>query len=451
MQISTNKHTNTYKCIGYFPLHRNDCVSSMHLHNELIVTGTFMGVSQLILINKDEINNSYSSTVKTITELVTEHISCVYINHINHQINVGISSSQMMHVDIEKVVNSSLIENNNNNEQHDMNYPSYPINDKCKSKSKDCTCMIANDRLLIINTKFEDDADDPIQKVNFEYENRSLSGFDSKCGGITSTNYSVPFDFDGDRYVYIEYSSKTKRRLCVYYTLTFEQNSQIVVNLNESYGHISHLKLIQDDIVFLVKNLNECVIIELKTTKCVVSLDVLDAFTHLGKEIIASACYMNNNSCGGSLNAQTTNVGINLATTKNNVVITNEEKESANNDILVLNRQQTRANEEVDNSEGGLKVRVNDDEKCINKRKENILQNVQIVTVDLEGTVNMFYQGIENTLFNIYDMDDVNKDLKEKMLFDVGYPYYVAVNNMLLVVTTDYGVLVFAKQENDVI
>jgi hypothetical protein len=98
-------------------------------------------------------------------------------------------------------------------------------------------------------------------------------------------------------------------------------------------------------------------------------------------------------------------------------------------------------------SESGLKVKTNDEEKCINKIKDD----VQIVTVDLEGNVNMFYQGEENMLFNIYEMDDIDKELKDKMMFEVGYPYYVAVNDMFLVITTDYGMLVFAKQENDVI
>lgn len=433
MQISNKEYKNKYKCILYFPLHLNDCISSMCLHDNKILIGTFMGVSQLIIINKDEINDSYSHIIKTITKVITEHISCIYIND-NNNINIGISSSKIVHVDVDKVLNEQ--------QQHEM----CSMNDKCKSKSKDCTCMMANNRLLIIHTKFEDRADSPINKLNFEYENRSLSDSNnSKCGEITSTNFSVPFDFDGDRYVYIEYISKTKRKLCIYYTLTFETNPQIVVNLNESYGHISHLKLIQNNIVFLVKNLNECVIIELQTTKNILKLDTIDTFTHLGKEIIASAFYINNNN--NNLHAQITNVGDGVAINRNNGIINNEEKENTNNEGLLLNRQRTKANDEVVMSESGLKVKTNDEEKCINKIKDD----VQIVTVDLEGNVNMFYQGEENMLFNIYEMDDIDKELKDKMMFEVGYPYYVAVNDMFLVITTDYGVLVFAKQENDVI
>ena len=219
MQISNKEYKNKYKCILYSPLHLNDCISAMCLHDNKILIGTLMGVSQLIIINKDETNDSYSHIIKTITKVITEHISCVYINN-NSNINIGISSSKIVHVDVDKVLTLAINESDNE-QQHDTNLIC-PMNDKCKSKSKDCTCMMANNRLLIIHTKFEDKADSPINKLNFEYENRNLSDSNnSKCGEITSTNFSVPFDFDGDRYVYIEYISKTKRKLCVYYTLTF--------------------------------------------------------------------------------------------------------------------------------------------------------------------------------------------------------------------------------------
>jgi hypothetical protein len=96
----------------------------MCFHDNKILIGTFMGVSQLIIINKDEINDSYSHIIKTITKVITEHISCVYIN--NNKINLGISSSKIVHVDVDKVLNEQ--------QQHEI----CPMNDKCKSKSKDC-------------------------------------------------------------------------------------------------------------------------------------------------------------------------------------------------------------------------------------------------------------------------------------------------------------------------
>ena len=59
------------------------------------------------------------------------------------------------------------------------------------------------------------------------------------------TNYNVPFDFDGDRFLFLDYKSKDERRICIYYTLT--RIPMIVHFINKDFGHISHMKLIPDN------------------------------------------------------------------------------------------------------------------------------------------------------------------------------------------------------------
>ena len=409
-----------YKCIHHSPLHTNDCILSLCLHKNYIVTGTLMGYVNLILIDSRRTNDShreqligadsYRTTERPILKSDVEcisHISCVFIN--DNNIYIGLNDRKMLCANIAEVTNASSLYHKT-------------IGDKCVSTnegcSKDCTLMMANNRLLLIHTKFGDNKDKKITNTTFAYENRNLSNDnDIVTGEVKSTNFSVPFDFDGDRYVYIEYienSSKTQRKLCVHYTLTYplqyQSKSPISVDLAEDYGHISHLKLIHNNIVFLVKNLNECVIAELNQSN---ELIQLCAFAHLGEEIIASACY-----------------------------IDTEHFAVTGNPTSLLLLDNNRAKGETYTSEINWEVNGNE----MNYTNNDIVQNVKIVTVDLEGNVNMFHQKQETTLFNIYDVDNIDKDFKKKMLFDIGYPYYVAFNNEYLVITTDYGAFVFVSQ-----
>ena len=46
------------------------------------------------------------------------------------------------------------------------------------------------------------------------------------------------------------------------------------------------------------------------------------------------------------------------------------------------------------------------------------------------------------TIFNMYDLDSISQDLKDKQFFSMGFPYFIRINKNYVVITTDYGVYI---------
>jgi hypothetical protein len=67
---------------------------------------------------------------------------------------------------------------------------------------------------------------------------------------ITMTNYSVPFDYDGRKFLWVEFLSEKERNLCVYY---FDTKGTFKHKLHKEFGHISHCKFIGGNKIVLVR------------------------------------------------------------------------------------------------------------------------------------------------------------------------------------------------------
>jgi hypothetical protein len=123
--------------------------------------------------------------------------------------------------------------------------------------------------------------------LNVRYKNRNLKNYKILKGKIQLSNYCVPFDFDGDRFLFLDYITKEKRKICIYYTLSNLDTYEYVIE--KELGHISHMKLINknDNKIFLCRNNNNCEIHLLDE-----NFTCIESWKHIGTDNISSFAYI---------------------------------------------------------------------------------------------------------------------------------------------------------------
>ena len=77
-----------------------------------------------------------------------------------------------------------------------------------------------------------------------------------------------------------------------------------------------------------------------------------------------------------------------------------------------------------------------DDQTIINIKEAD---NFDIVTLDKDGLVNKYKNKRQKTLFNIYNISNIDNKYKKLEFFSVGFPYYLVVNECYFGITTDHG------------
>ena len=71
-----------------------------------------------------------------------------------------------------------------------------------------------------------------------------------------------------------------------------------------------------------------------------------------------------------------------------------------------------------------------------------------IITLDSNGTVYLYHNNTQITLFNIYEINNIKQKFKNLQFFSMGFPYYIIANEKYVCITTDFGLFVFTKIEN---
>ena len=74
-------------------------------------------------------------------------------------------------------------------------------------------------------------------------------------GILRTTNYIVPFDFDGKYFVYLQFFTNVERMLCSYNVYSQKTWKHL---LKLDFGILNYCKLINDNKLFIVRNLNQC-------------------------------------------------------------------------------------------------------------------------------------------------------------------------------------------------
>ena len=73
--------------------------------------------------------------------------------------------------------------------------------------------------------------------------------------------------------------------------------------------------------------------------------------------------------------------------------------------------------------------------------------NLIVSKVDIYWNVNVYDKQKKNngTILNMYEIDSISQELKDKQFFSMGLPFFIRINKNYVVITTDYGVYIIKR------
>ena len=525
------------------------------------------------IFNDNKVHNK-NNNIKfpQITKLIVrskENIPCLEFEN-NDVINISIG-------DLEVIRLGNMSTFNINDESSSYNYSkfrNYKTENEHIEFCESCTCMMKNSCYLIVFTQFAN-YNSIIEMKDIKYEHKNLKQNKIIQGIIKMSNYVVPFDFDGDQFLFLDYISKEERRIGVAYTASKKEEYHHIIDKN--YGHISHMKLLQNNKIFLCKNDKECEIHLMNE-----DFDEIEKWIHIGEDVIScyiykidkdinmynddkiynyekygdesndindeeknkkninrnilklidenekikkqkfkkkpliiinqtvnlESFYLNtdqinkfnvknnykkslissnsndnqyNYTESNHMNLNKNNLIINnmhslnqdfdnssrrdiiitienkklnyyrnsktSSTMKYNLITSDKKKKNSKNSISSIEiydkkkRQSGSDNRpnKQDNEDNGK----NEDAQTIINSREN--KNFSIITLDKNGSVNIFNNKKQKTLFNLYNINNIDQKFKNLEFFSVGFPYYILINKLYCCITTDHGLFVISK------
>lgn len=506
-----------------------------------------------------------------ITKLINrakENIPCLEFEN-NDIISISIGDLEVLRLE-----NMSTFNINDKNSTYNYSkLRNYKTENEHIEFCETCTCMICNSCFLIVFSHYGN-FNSILEVKEIKYENKNLKEYEIIKGTIKMSNYAVPFDFDGDQFLFLDYISKTERTINVIYTASKKAEYYYLIK-DKKFGHISHMKLLPDNKIFLIRNNVECEIHIMNN-----DFEEIEKWSHIGEDVIS--CFIlknnninninnlideeddentqdankkdskiniykfftknaesnnNNNALNSKRNLLNSNKTINikpfnsdiLSINKNtntkqekNLISSNEKNyiyTDNNNNItlkkknLIINNNMPSLNPSFDNSSRreinftpenkrftsnrnsnsnsdskNLKLITSENKKkTLNKnsissieiygRKKNQNQikngmerptlqngsnfendegqtiinskdnkiNYSVITLDKDGKVNVFRNKKQKTLFNMYNINNIDDKYKKMEFFSVGFPYYIVVNELYFCITTDHGLFVISR------
>ena len=435
----TNKEK--YSLVKLLEIRFADPISSIKLTKNFVVMGTMMGRVTLY-------NISNQKTV-VLSDLNSENVSDIAYDEEEKVFYVGIGDDEVKKFEISNITYDRTPPNESINVYDtDMEHTKF-----CENAfvflSPDCLfriqlCQIEEGNLKIIQVE----TDYQIRYFKKNNSKKNLTGTVSNT--ISTTNYSVPLDFDGKRYLWVEFHSSTDRSICVANVPNLTPNDKpYKFSLNNGIiGHISHAKLLKDDKVFIVHSLNKCEIRNLDE-----QFSLVESFKHIGEEVYAVDIIYPNEAEGSNILKVSTN-------SKNINIIKNEMKTVGENenDEKEMNKEKNVINQEI------LPIKLPklfNDAKKVEKQSDDVVTNTvgylakngtrcnminvntfSITTLDIDGNVNLYENGNETKLFNLYELSTIPKDYKEKQFFSMGYAYYIKANLNYFCISSDHGCII---------
>ena len=310
-----------------------------------------------------------------VTQLITksnENIPCIEFDT-DDKINISIG-------DFEVICLNNMSNFNINDENSTYEYfkiKNYKNDSQHIKYCEQSTCMMNSSNYLIIFTDYGD-FDSKIYFDNFKYRSRNLRTFKAKSGKIEMSNFSVPFDFDGDRFLFLDYRTKEIRRICIHSVLNDKNIYEY--NISKAFGHISHMKLIssEDNKIFLCRNNNQCEIHLMDDNfTCIQSWD------HIGKDVISSFVYIKESKLTEKFKRK-------LKSKKNKVK--NDNKIDINYDNYIIKSNITKSK----------KNKTNFRNKKTNLKFENLQGTSSILNINNKTLISSLYKDNINHNNNLY-------------------------------------------------
>ena len=444
-------------------------------------------------INFEEEENQklYFPKIINLVQGCIENICCISLY--NDILNFSIGDIEIVHC--ERI--SEFYGNDISLAHNFKRIPIYENELTHNNSCENCSCLMSTNNFLIVFTQYCD-FNWPLRINNIKYKNINLKTNELKEGSIEMSNYNVPFDFNGDEFLYLEYYDESTRCINIYKTLSKRKKFQYLIE--KQFGHISHMKLLPDNCIFLCRNLYEC---EIYRYKSKINEDnyikksheennnnedfiLLNKWVNIEKkEIISSNIYILGSKLSHEYKVYNIEDLQNFKIKKNkkklynynhnkalyNIVNEMEnsmsiDSSSSKNKILAYDKESNnKYNDDILNMEGDLKKNKRKEIKIDKLNKNNSLivnwdesdnfistnnEDYYIITLDIDGNFNLYYnidnnKGIKNNLFNLYKIENISQKYKKIKFFGAGFPYYITMNEFFYVITTDSGVFVIGK------
>ena len=232
-----------------------------------------------------EINNKNKIEIPQVTKLIVrskENIPCLGFEN-DDIINISIG-------DLEVIRLENMSTFNINDKSSTYNYSkirNYKTENEHIEFCETCTCMMKNSYFLIIFTKYAN-YNSVIEIKEIKYEHKNLKHYKIIEGKIKMSNYMVPFDFDGDQFLFLDYVTKEQRKITVFYTESKQEEYNYIIS--KEYGHISHMKLLPENKIFLCRNNIECEIHLMNE-----DFTMIEKWSHIGEDVISCCIFINKN------------------------------------------------------------------------------------------------------------------------------------------------------------
>ena len=261
---------NDYTLITQIKIYNSDPISAINLNEEMLLFGTMLGYCGYYLIKE--------KNLKIISEIQDEHI--IAIQFFKNKFIYGVGDQKI--IILEKLKNDKdytikIIDNHSSDAEH-------------YKKCEDTFCMLKDNLLFSIELHIPSEDEKSASLLVNHWQIKNILKNVSFRGDITISTFWVPFDFDGILLIYIDFLDGGKRNLIIYDCKAKKQKLCIKLwdmEKNETLGHISHIKKLKDDKIFLVHSYKSCQIRDL-------NFKLIKKFEHNGKEIIACDIYYNN-------------------------------------------------------------------------------------------------------------------------------------------------------------
>ena len=435
-----SKKKDDYTLVKFIEIRFADPISSIKLANNFVVTGTMMGRVNLYNITENKI--------QVLSELNSENIADISYNEKEKSFYVAIGDEEIKiyYVDL---LSSESIQNNNSINVYDSDL-------QHTNNCENAFILLSPESLFRIQLPQIDEGTLNILAIESQYD---IKYFDEQIDlnrseyktTLPTTNYTVPFDFDGKKFLWVEFMSSTQRNICVADIPLSNSVKPYKYNLNKAFGHICQAKLLPNNRVFIVHSLNKCEIRLLDD-----KFTVLERFDHIGEEVLSVDIFINQE--GKNINYGKENIIFN----KNKMSINEEIDNKINEEGFERKKNRfeeintNRIVETVDNYNINKIERQEENQNNIylninqNAKNEKIIdiKDIFIITLDIDGNVNLFKNKIEKTLFNLYEINTISKDHKEKHFFSMGYAYYIKSNLNYFCITSDHGCYVIKSNNN---
>ena len=415
--------SNDYECIKFLEIRFADPISSMKLKNNYVVTGTMMGRVNLYNINDGK--------TYRLSELNSENISDISYNEKEELFYVGIGDEEIRGYDIKNLSEDS------NTEKRSIQVHESDL--QHTNKCENAFVLLSPESFFRVQLAQIDEGTLKIVTMESEYDFRY---FDEKKDPpinenfknyLPTTNYIVPFDFDGKRFLWVEFLSSTQRNICVSQIPLPITEKPYKFDLDKSVGHICQAKLLANNRVFIVHTLNKCEIRALDY-----NFSLLHKFEHIGEEVLAVDIYYDTES------EKIENPN------EENVILHTNLKHELNVD-RIKKSEDINTNRILDTSDNGRKKENGDDQYLYirqkqSKEKEIELKDICIITLDIDGNVNLFKNLKEETKFNLYNIRGISQDHKDKHFFSMGYAYYIKSDLKYYCISSDHGCYIIKEK-----